>query len=322
MLLIYERKNKMFLNQGSSFTLQAKLTGAVVSSPVEISVTYTDNTGIYHSDVILPTNDLTPVVLLSAPPENTVNIVESIKIYNPDTQSNTIQILAGDKVVYTCTAAPGESLILSEAGASNSINSNALAQKADDNKVVHLTGTENITGDKTFAGGFTSSGTTTIGAGTGIVKTTSGVVNLATPADINTALGLPATPRYIEVHSINQSFVANTLTKVNFSSITYDTLSEVNLADSSITVSPNSGANGAQVLYEISVNSGTSSTKQIYLYGNGALWKYPASFTGKQGCIHVFGGNGPSVSEIVNTFYYLTSANETVTINISAHTSL
>lgn len=312
----------MFLNQDSSFTLQAKLTNVAASSQAEISVTYQDNTGTYYPDVIQSTNDLIPVVLLVAPPNNTVNIIESIKIYNPDTQTSTIQFLAGDKVVYACTVAPKESLILSESAAGNNVNSNILASKADDDKVVHLSGAETIIGTKNFSSGLTSSGVTTIGANTGIVKTTSGVVDSATSEDINTALGLPATSRYIEAHSINQTFLANTLTKITFTLADYDTLSEVNLTDSSITASPNSGANGTTILYEISVISGTSSTKQVFLYGNGNQWKYSAPFTGKQGCTHMFGGNGPSTSEIVNTFYYLTSANETATIHISAHTSL
>lgn len=42
--------------------------------------------------------------------------------------------------------------------------------KADDDKVVHLTGAETITGDKTF------SGTTTIGTSSGILKRVSGVL--------------------------------------------------------------------------------------------------------------------------------------------------
>lgn len=310
----------MFLNQDSSFTIQAKLTSIVASSQVKISITYTDNTGIYHPDVILSTKDSTPVILLPAPPENTVNIVESIKVYNPDTQANIIQILARDEVVYSCTVAPGESLIISESGAGNNITANMLATKADDNKVVHLADTETITGDKTFSGGFTSSGPTTIGSDTGIIKTTSGLIDLATSADINTALGLPTTQRYLYIQADNQSFVANTLTKVNFTAIVKDPLSEVSLEDSSITVSPNCGANGGNILYEVSILSSVSATKQISLYYNGTLWKCPAPFTGKLGSFVIFGGGGTGGIGSVNTFYYQTSANETASIHISAFT--
>lgn len=162
--------NKMFLNQDNSFTLQAKLTDAAITTQVEMSLTYKDNTDSYHADVILSTNDTTPVTLLAPPPENTVNIVESIKIYNPDTKANTIQILAGNKVIYSCTIGSKESLTLSETGVSNIGNSDSLDTKANESEVVHLAKTETITGDKTF------SGSTTIGSSTGILKRISGVV--------------------------------------------------------------------------------------------------------------------------------------------------
>lgn len=109
-----EGENKMFLNQDSSFTLQAQLTDTVTLSQVKISVSYHDNTDTYHSDTIISTNDTNPVVLLDAPSSRIVNIIETIKLYNSDTQANTVQILAGSDVVYTCTIGAKQSLVLSE----------------------------------------------------------------------------------------------------------------------------------------------------------------------------------------------------------------
>ncbi len=66
-------------------------------------VTYKDNTDVYHPDAVVATNNTTAVTLLDAPSEGVVNIVELIKVYNPDTQANTVQILANDTVIYTYT---------------------------------------------------------------------------------------------------------------------------------------------------------------------------------------------------------------------------
>lgn len=104
----------MFLNQDSNFILKAQLTNAVAVSQVEISVTYKDNTDAYHPDAIVATNDTTPLTLLPAPSSGVINIVELIKIYNPDTQANTVKILANDIVIYTCTVESNQSAILSQ----------------------------------------------------------------------------------------------------------------------------------------------------------------------------------------------------------------
>lgn len=103
----------MFFNQDSNCVLKAKLASAVVTSQVEISVTYKDNTDIYHPDAVVATNNTTAVTLLSAPSSGVVNIVELIKIYNPDTQANTVQIMATDTVIYTYTIGAGQSAIIS-----------------------------------------------------------------------------------------------------------------------------------------------------------------------------------------------------------------
>lgn len=104
----------MFLNQDSNFALSARLTEAVTASQVQVSVTYRDNTDNYHPDAIVATNDTTAVTLLVAPSDGVVNIVETIKIYNPDTKANTVEFLAGDTVIYACTVSSKESLVLSE----------------------------------------------------------------------------------------------------------------------------------------------------------------------------------------------------------------
>lgn len=81
---------------------------------MEISVTYKDNTDTYHPDAIVATNNTTPITLLPAPSCGVINIVELIKIYNPDTQANTVQIIATDTVIYTRTIGPDQSIILSQ----------------------------------------------------------------------------------------------------------------------------------------------------------------------------------------------------------------
>lgn len=111
-----ERKNKMFLNQNSTCVLKAKLTGAVSTSELKISVTYRDNTDDYHQDAIVSTNGTTAVTLLDAPTGSVVNIVELIKIYNPDTEANTVQILADDEVIASCTVGTEQTVILSSEG--------------------------------------------------------------------------------------------------------------------------------------------------------------------------------------------------------------
>jgi hypothetical protein len=111
----------MFLNQDSTFVLKAKLANAVVASQLEISVTYKDNTDTYHADKVVQTTGTTAVTLLDEPSSGVVNLVELIKIYNPDTQSNTVQILANDTVIFTCTVGANQSAILSESGISNGL---------------------------------------------------------------------------------------------------------------------------------------------------------------------------------------------------------
>lgn len=111
----------MFFNQNSDCVLKAKLAGAVATTQLEISVTYKDNTDVYHPDAIVATNDTTAVTLLDAPSEGVVNIVELIKIYNPDTQANTVQILANNTVMFNCTVGAGQSAIISAEGISGSV---------------------------------------------------------------------------------------------------------------------------------------------------------------------------------------------------------
>lgn len=141
----------MFLKQDSSFILQAQLTGTVASSQVEISVTYKDNTNNDYSDVIVATNNTTAVTLLTAPPTNTVNLVELIKIYNPDIQANTIEILAGSTVVYTCTVGAKSSAMISNEGVSNGLGFIPLAVDGDGSRLTGIT-TDQITdtADKRF----------------------------------------------------------------------------------------------------------------------------------------------------------------------------
>lgn len=129
----------MFLKQDSNFVLQAKLAGTVVTSQVEISLTYSDNTDKHYADVIVATNNTTPVTLLQAPASGVVNLIESIKIYNPDTQVITVQILAGNIIIYTCTVNANQSLILSETGISNSFGCTPLAANGDGRNLTNIT---------------------------------------------------------------------------------------------------------------------------------------------------------------------------------------
>lgn len=117
----------MFFNQNSDCVLKAKLASAVATTQLEISVTYKDNTEVYHPDAIVATNNTTAVTLLSAPSSGVVNIVDLIKIYNPDTQANTIQFLANDTVIYTYTLGAEQSVIISSECiiSSGSANANA-----------------------------------------------------------------------------------------------------------------------------------------------------------------------------------------------------
>lgn len=110
----------MLINQDSTYVLKAKLTSTVATSQLNISVTYKDNTDVYHPDVIIETNNTTAVTLLSAPSNGVVNIVELIKIYNPDIQANTVQILANDVVIYNCTIDSNQSVIIPQEKVSNS----------------------------------------------------------------------------------------------------------------------------------------------------------------------------------------------------------
>lgn len=111
----------MFFNQGSTCVLKAKLANAVVASQLKINVTYRDNTDEFQPDVIVDTNNTTAVMLLDAPSGSVVNIVELIKIYNPDTQANTVQILANDTVISTFTIGPGQTILISEECISNGL---------------------------------------------------------------------------------------------------------------------------------------------------------------------------------------------------------
>src|SRR5512133_2434353 len=99
----------MFFNQDSTVVLKAQLANAVATSQLEVSVTYRDNTDAYHPDKIVQTTGTTAVTLLDAPSSGVINIVELIKIYNPDTQSNTVQILANSTVIFTCSVGAGQS---------------------------------------------------------------------------------------------------------------------------------------------------------------------------------------------------------------------
>lgn len=136
----------MFLKQDSNFILQAKLINPVIVSQLEISVTYKDNTNADYSDVIVATNNTAVVTLLAAPPAKTVNLVELIKIYNPDTQANTIQILAGSNVVYTCTVGSKDSVILSDANISNGLGFMPLAADGNGSKLTNLNASNISTG--------------------------------------------------------------------------------------------------------------------------------------------------------------------------------
>ncbi len=110
----------MFFNQNSDCVLKAKLASAVATTQLEISVTYKDNTDVYHADALVQTNGTTAVTLLSAPPSGVINLVEIIKIYNPDTQANTVHIMSNDTVIYTYTIGAGQSAIISAEGISGS----------------------------------------------------------------------------------------------------------------------------------------------------------------------------------------------------------
>lgn len=106
----------MFFNQDSTVVLKAQLANAVATSQLEVSVTYKDNTDAYHPDKIVTTTGTTAVTLLEAPANGVINLVELIKIYNPDTQSNTVQILANNTVIFTCALGAGQSAVLSMEG--------------------------------------------------------------------------------------------------------------------------------------------------------------------------------------------------------------
>ena len=112
----------MFFNQDNACVLKAKLASAVATSQLQISVTYKDNTDVYHPDAVVATNNTTAVTLLSAPQSGVVNIVELIKVYNPDTQVNTVQIMVTDTVIYTYTIGAGQSVLISAEGVSASAN--------------------------------------------------------------------------------------------------------------------------------------------------------------------------------------------------------
>lgn len=102
----------MFINLDSTSVLKAKLTNAVATSQLRISITYKDNTENYRPNTVIETNGTTAVTLLSAPANGVVNIVESIEIYNPDSQTNTVQILLNDVVMFNCTVGAGQSTML------------------------------------------------------------------------------------------------------------------------------------------------------------------------------------------------------------------
>lgn len=121
----------MFLQQGSgssvtsgggTFTLSARLKSAVASSQLKISVTYllsnlsTNVLNYPQCDTVHTTNNTASVTLLSAPLTNMVNIIEYIKIYNPDTNANTVEILAGSDPICGFVVNPNETLMISESG--------------------------------------------------------------------------------------------------------------------------------------------------------------------------------------------------------------
>lgn len=109
-------ETKMFFNQDSTCVLKAQLANAVAVSQLEVCVTYKDNTDVYHPEKIVATTGTTAVTLLDAPASGVINLVELIKIYNPDTQENTVQILANNTVIFTCAVGAGQSAILSPEG--------------------------------------------------------------------------------------------------------------------------------------------------------------------------------------------------------------
>lgn len=110
----------MFFNQDSTCVLKAQLTNAVATSQLEISVNYKDNTDSYHPEKIVATTGTTAVTLLDAPANGVINLVELIKIYNPDSQTNTVQILANSTVIFTCMIGAGQSAVISPEGFNSS----------------------------------------------------------------------------------------------------------------------------------------------------------------------------------------------------------
>lgn len=104
----------------------ARLTNTVASSQLTISVTYNamnpnnaESMLFSRSDAIQTTNNTNYVTLLALPSVNWVNTIEFIKIYNPDTQANTVQFFAWYTPIYSCTVEPEETIMISEAGLKN-----------------------------------------------------------------------------------------------------------------------------------------------------------------------------------------------------------
>ena len=104
----------MFISQDSTVALTAVLTGSVTSVQPIVSVTYADTVPAYHLDAVVATNNVTPVTLLSAPSAGVTNLIKLIKIYNPDSQTNTVLIKLGTNTVGAIAVNAGQTIILSD----------------------------------------------------------------------------------------------------------------------------------------------------------------------------------------------------------------
>lgn len=186
----------------------------------------------------------------------------------------------------------------------------ALSFKANDSSVVHLAGTEIITGDKTF------SGTTTIGSSTGLLKRVSGVVSDAiagtdylTPNSklqvANLTLGTTATR--MSIAEISFTSVAGVWTKVPGFTKSSDVLGEWDNTSQRFTAT-HSGA------YMIRMNlvGSVSNTKAIAFYLNGSLY-FQSPFI--QNCPnYIFTSFIEANAGTFLEIYYYTSTAETIGI--------
>lgn len=249
----------MFLNQDSNFVLRAKLTNAAATSQAMISVSYHDNTDTYHPDAIVSTNDTTPVVLLAAPSGGLVNIVETIKIYNPDSKANTVEILAGDTVIYACSIGSKESLVLSEeanititstggssGGSGGAVQIGSCSTASYD---ATLTGTVTTTSGSATVTGSSTFFTTELSAGQTIVI--NGTPCVVSSIASNTSLTLAQT--YANTTGTYTAYKANsekTVTISNYVEADGSTFI-VNFTDANFSLTP-----------KLNINSGTA--KNIY----------------------------------------------------------